>query len=130
MKTRNESRSGKFASLGNILIKFVDVGGRFVEIENTGKQSRDLTGWLIERTVDGRRIRYTFPSFQLDGYQSVRIYGNEFADDQESTFRMDTSSGRLIAKNFSDWGIGRRMRTELFNETNVGKALFEQTIRD
>lgn len=116
--------------LGNIIIKFVDVTGRFVEIENTGKQSRDLTGWLIERVVDGRRIRYTFPSFQLDGHQSVRIYGNQYDGDDESMFRMDNSSVRLIAKNFSDWGIGRKMRTELFNETNVGKALFEQTIRD
>lgn len=130
MRKRTGGRN-EFCSLGNVLIKFVDVGGRFVEIENTGKHSRDLTGWLIERTVDGRRIRYTFPSFQLDGYQSVRIYGSEYAeDDQEATFRMDATSGRLIAKNFSDWGIGRQMRTELFNETNVGKALFEQTIRD
>lgn len=110
------------------MIKFVDVTGRFVEIENTGGQSRDLTGWCVERTVDGERIRYTFPSFQLNGRQSVRIYGN--ADQTDSRISLDDSYLTLIAPNLPSWGIGRRMRTELFNRENVGKALFEQTIRD
>ena len=115
--------------IGNVLIKFVDVGGRFVEIENTGRQARDLTEWYIERSVDGRRLEYRFPSFQLDGHQSVRIYGSDHQQ-HSSTVNMEDSFVQLTATNFYDWGIGRKMRTELFNRDDVGKALFEQTIRD
>jgi hypothetical protein len=112
--------------IGNILIKFVDVNGHFVEIENTGNQSRDLTGWYIERIVDGRRINYTFPVFELDSHKTVRIYGNYHQ--QSSLLNEDDSYLQLIASNFYDWDTGREMHTELFNRDNIGKALFEQTI--
>ena len=113
--------------LGNILIKFVDINGRFVEIENTGNQPRDLTEWYIERTIDGRRIEYTFPVYELAPHSTVRIYGNYR---QRSSSDLDDSYLQLIAPNFYDWGNGREIRTELFNRDNVSKALFEQTIRD
>jgi hypothetical protein len=109
------------------------VTGRFVEVENTGQQRRDLTDWSIERTVDGQRIHYTFPSFQLDGHRSVRIYGNQYDDlslSSSSSLTLEDARSHLIASNFSDWGIGRKMRTELFNRDRLGKALFEQTIKD
>ncbi len=112
--------------IGNILIKFVDVNGRFVEIENTGNQTRDLTGWRIERIIDGRRINYTFPVFELDSHKTVRIYGNYHQ--RSSLLNEDDSYLQLIASNFSDWNTGLQMRTELFNQDNIGKALFEQTI--
>jgi hypothetical protein len=111
---------------GNILIKFIDVDGRFVEIENTGNQTRDLTGWRIERIIDGRRINYTFPVFELDSHKTVRIYGNYHQ--RSSLSNEDDSYLQLIASNFSDWNTGLQMRTELFNQDNIGKALFEQTI--
>jgi hypothetical protein len=113
--------------LGNILIKFVDVGGRFVEIENTGNQARDLTGWYIERIVDGHRIDYTFSAYELAAHKTVRIYGNYH---RKSSSSADDHHLQLIAPNFYDWGNGRQMRTELFNRDDVGKALFEQTIKD
>ena len=109
------------------MIKFVDVAGRFVEIENTGNQTRDLTGWYVERSIDGQRFRYEFPSFELESHRSVRIFGNEY---QQTSFSMEDSTRKLIAPNFQDWGMGRKMRTELFNRDNVAKALFEQTIKD
>ncbi|CAF0775114.1 unnamed protein product [Rotaria sordida] len=112
---------------GNILIKFVDVSGRFVEIENTGNQPRDLTGWYIERTVDGRRIDYTFPVYELGPQTTVRIYGNYH---RRSPSIGDDHHLQLIAPNFYDWGNGREMRTELFNPEDIGKAIFEQTIKD
>ncbi|CAF3857712.1 unnamed protein product [Rotaria sp. Silwood1] len=112
---------------GNILIKFVDVNGRFVEIENTGNQPRDLTGWYIERTVDGRRIDYKFPVYELGPQTTVRIYGNYH---RPSPSGDDDHHLQLIAPNFYDWGNGREMHTELFNPEDVGKALFEQTIKD
>ncbi|CAF3336896.1 unnamed protein product [Rotaria sp. Silwood2] len=112
---------------GNILIKFVDVNGRFVEIENTGNQPRDLTGWYIERTVDGRRIDYKFPVYELGPQTTVRIYGNYH---RPSPLGSDDQHLQLIAPNFYDWGNGREMRTELFNPEDIGKALFEQTIKD
>ena len=115
-----------FSFPGNVLIKFVDVNGRFVEIENTGNQARDLTGWYIERTIDGRRIDYTFPAYELPAHRTVRIYGNYHRRSATST----DEHLQLIAPNFYDWGNGRLMRTELFNRDDVGKALFEQTIRD
>jgi hypothetical protein len=62
--------------LVNILIQFVDISGRFVEIENIGNHSRDLTGWHIERTIDGRSLHYTFPTFEMDAHATVQIYGN------------------------------------------------------
>jgi hypothetical protein len=114
-------------SLGNVLIKFVDVSGRFVEIENTGNQARDLTGWYIERTVDGRRINYKFPVYELPPQTTVRIYGNYH---QRSSSATDDHQLELIAPNFYDWDNGKQMRTELFNRDDIGKALFEQTIRD
>jgi hypothetical protein len=113
--------------LGNILIRFVDVGGRFVEVENTGNQARDLTGWYIERDVDGRRVEFTFPVYELDAHQTVRIYGNYH---RRSSATDADHQLQLVAPNFYDWGNGRQMRTELFNRDDVGKALFEQTIRD
>ena len=117
----------EIARLGNILIKFVDVGGRFVEVENTGNQARDLTGWYIERDVDGRRVEFAFPVYELDAHQTVRIYGNYH---RRSSGTDADHQPQLLASNFYDWGTGRQMRTELFNRDDVGKALFEQTIRD
>lgn len=105
----------------------MDVNGRFVEIENTSNQPRDLTGWYIERTVDGRRIDYTFPVYELGPQTSVRIYGNYH---RQSLRPSDDQHLELIAPDFYDWGTGRQMRTELFNRDDVGKALFEQTIKD
>lgn len=110
---------------GNILIKFVDVNGRFVEIENTGNQSRDLTGWYIERIVDGQRLQYTFPTFELDAHKTVRIYGNYH---RRSSSYDGESYIELIAPNFYDWSTGEQMRTELFNRDSIGKATFEQTL--
>ncbi|CAF1130818.1 unnamed protein product [Adineta steineri] len=112
---------------GNILIKFVDVSGRFVEIENTGNQPRDLTGWYIERIVDDQRIEYTFPIYELGPHRTVRVYGNYH---RRSSSNSTDQHLQLIAPNFYDWGNGRQMRTELFNRDDVGKALFEQTIKD
>lgn len=117
----------RLSSKGNILIKFVDVNARFVEIENTGNQARDLTGWYIERTVDGKRLEYTFPTYELGAHRTVRIYGNYH---QRASSTADGQHLQLIAPNFYDWGNGRQMRTELFNRDDVGKALFEQTIKD
>ncbi len=97
-----------------------------MEIENNGNQSRDLTGWYIQRIVDGRRINYTFPVFELDSHKTVRIYGNSYQ--QSSISNEDDSYLQLIASNFSDWNIGREMQTELFNRDDISKALFEQTI--
>ncbi len=112
--------------IGNILIKFVDVNGRFVEVENTSNQPRDLTGWYIERKVDGRRINYTFPVFELDSHKTVRIYGNYHR--RPSLPNEDDSIVELIAPNFRDWETGQEMYTELFNHDEIGKASFEQTI--
>lgn len=109
------------------MIKFVDVNGRFVEIENTGNLSRDLTGWYIERIVDGRRIEFIFPVFELDAQKSVRIYGNYH---RRSSIVDEENRLQLIAPDFHDWGTGRTMKTELFNREDVGKAIFEQNVRD
>ncbi len=116
----------KFSFIGNILIKFVDVNGRFIEVENTGNQSRDLTGWYIERKVDGRHINYTFPVFELDSHKTVRIYGNY--PQRSSLLNEDNSIVELIAPNFHDWGTGKEMHTELFNRDGIGKASFEQIL--
>ncbi|CAF1058178.1 unnamed protein product [Rotaria sordida] len=113
---------------GKIRIKFVDIQGCFVDIENIGNQSHDLTGWYIERTIDGRRINYRFPAFELDAHKTVRIYGNY--DQQSSLSIIDDSYLQLIAPNFYDWETGQQMRTELFNPDDIVKALFEQTIDD
>jgi len=114
--------------IGNIRIKFVDVSGYFVEIENTGNQTRDLTGWRIERTADGRRTNYTFPNFELDSNKIVRIYGNYHQ--RSSSVPENDSYVQLIALNFYDWGTGQHMFTQLFNHDNIGKASFEQTIKE
>lgn len=57
----------------------------------------------------------------------MRIYGNYH---RRSSSSIDDHHVQLIAPNFYDWGLGKQMRTELFNRDDVGKALFEQTIRD
>ncbi|UJR10661.1 hypothetical protein I4U23_014856 [Adineta vaga] len=129
MREYEEQINKSIFDLGNILIKFVDVGGRFVEIENTGNHSRDLTRWYIERVVDGRRINYVFPTFELQPHDTVRIYGN-YHQRSSSPPSTDDSYQQLIAPNFHNWDTGRQMRTELFNRDDIGKALFEQTIKD
>ncbi|CAF2796747.1 unnamed protein product [Rotaria sp. Silwood2] len=111
-----------------IRIKSVDIQGCFVDIENIGNQPYDLTGWYIERIVDGRHMNYTFPAFKLDSYETVRIHGNY--DQQSSLSITDGSYLQLIAPNFNDWDTRQQMRTELFNRDNIVKALFEQTIDD
>ena len=110
---------------GNILIKFVDVSGRFVEIENSGNQARDLTGWYIKRIVDGQHLRYAFPQFELDAHKTVRIYGNYH---RRSSSYDGESYVELIASNFYDWKTGEHMETELFNRDDISKATFEQTL--
>lgn len=112
--------------LGNILIKFIDANGYFLDIENTGKQSRDLTGWSVERKVDGQRLIYTFPRFELDAQKIVRIYGN--SPRRSSPFIDDDDVRSLTASNFASWGSGQEMYTELFNREQISKASFEQTI--
>ncbi|CAF1119985.1 unnamed protein product [Adineta ricciae] len=109
---------------GNILIKFVDVGGRFVDIENTGNHPRDLTGWYIERDVDGRRLHYVLPTFELEPHSTVRIYGSY--RQRSSPVPDGETYQQLTAPNIRDWDTGKKMRTELFNRDDVGKALFEQ----
>ncbi|CAF0831166.1 unnamed protein product [Rotaria sp. Silwood1] len=113
---------------GKIRIKSVDIQGYFVEVENISNQPHDLTGWYIERTVDGRRMNYAFPAFELDSHKTVRIYGNY--DQQSSISMTDDSYLQLIAPNFYDWNTGQQMRTELFNRDDIIKALFEQIIDD
>lgn len=97
-----------------------------MDIENTGKQCRDLTGWSVERQVDGQRLIYTFPDFQLNANRIVRIYGN--ASRRSSLFIDDDDVQRLTASNFPHWGSGQQMSTELFNREQMSKASFEQTI--
>ena len=97
-----------------------------MDIENTGRQARDLTGWYIERKVDGRRMNYTFPRFELDAHQIVRIYGT--SPRQTSSFTNDDPARSLIASDFSDWQTGQHMHTELFNREEISKASFEQTM--
>lgn len=104
------------------------MSGRYIEIENTGNTARDLTGWCIERVVDGRQMSYVFPRFELGALETVRVYGNYHQ--RTATEPTDGSYVRLIAPNLYDWGSGRFMRTELFNRDDTGKALFEQTIKD
>jgi hypothetical protein len=73
-------------------------------------------------------MNYTFPTFELDSHKAVRIYGNYH---QRSALpAADDSYLQLIAPNFYDWDTGRQMSTELFNRDDIGKALFEQTIKD
>ncbi|CAF0750941.1 unnamed protein product [Didymodactylos carnosus] len=109
---------------GTILIKFVDVSGRFVEIENMGDYPRDLTDWYIIRDVDGRRFEYNFPVYELEQHTSVRIYGNYHRPSNDIT-----NEPQLITK-FHDWGNGRSMETRLYSKDNKEKAFFEQTIRE
>ena len=110
--------------LGKILIKFADLEGVFVDIANIGNNLQDLTGWFIERTVDGRRINYTFPDFQLHPHTTVRIYGK--SHHQTSISTTDDSDFQLIAPNVHDWDTGQHIRTELFNRNHIARALFEQ----
>ncbi len=77
--------------------------------------------------MDGQRFDFTFPVYELPAHTTVRIYGNYHRRSSSST---DDHHLQLIAPNFYDWGNGREMRTELFNRDDIGKALFEQTIRD
>ncbi|CAF1420312.1 unnamed protein product [Rotaria magnacalcarata] len=110
---------------GKIIIKIANVQGGFVEIENIGNRLQNLTGWLIERIVDGRRISYTFPEFQLGSNKTVRIYGKSYYQNSLST--ANDSDFQLIATNFHDWDTGQHIRTELFNCNHIVRALFEQT---
>ncbi|CAF4278581.1 unnamed protein product [Rotaria socialis] len=111
-----------------IIIKIANVQGGFVEIENIGNRLQNLTGWFIERVVDGRRISYTFPEFQLGSNKTVRIYGKSYYQNSLST--ANDSDFQLIATNFYDWDTGQHIRTELFNRNHIVRALFEQTADD
>ena len=104
----------------------MDVKGRFIDVENTSTQARDLTGWYIERKVDGRRIHYTFPVFELDSHKTVRIYGSSHR--ASSILNEGESNVELLASNLHDWGAGKEMYTELFNREQIGKATFEQKL--
>ena len=115
-------------SKGPVMFNGCSPSGDVIIIDNiSATKQYDLTGWYIERTIDGHRIHYTFPMFELGPHAVVRVYGNYHRRSSSST---DDYHLQLIAPNFYDWGNGRHMRTELFNREDVGKAFFEQTIRD
>jgi micrococcal nuclease len=48
--------------------------GEYVEIQNTGAQTVDLTGWYLK---DQGKNRFEFPSLQMEAGQTCRIYTNE-----------------------------------------------------
>lgn len=73
-----------------------DVEGEYVQIENKGSASADMTGWTLE---DAANHTYTFPSFTLGAGNTVQVWTKSGTDDATNLY---WGSGSAIWNNGGD----------------------------
>jgi len=104
---------------GPVSISECAADGRFITIENTGRKNEDLSGWQIERNIDGmKRDNFTFnDGFSIRGNGKIKIWaGNK-----------GPGAGRDdIVSNFPNWGIGANITTKLVTPDLEDKATHTQ----
>jgi intermediate filament protein if len=104
---------------GPVSISECAADGRFITIENTGRKNEDLSGWQIERNIDGmKRDNFTFnEGFSIRGNGKIKIWAGA----------KGAGAGRDdITCNFQTWGIGANITTKLVTPDLEDKATHTQ----
>jgi len=104
-------------SSGPVMIAESDEDGKFVVIENCGRQEEKLGGWTIRRHVDGeQRVVYALDKkFTIKVASQVKIWAK--GKKAVTAPRWD-----LVAE-IPSWGVGKVVRTTLNNPAGEEKAV-------
>jgi len=105
---------------GPVSIAECHPNGNYITLENTSRKEESLSGWRINRVIDGRDTgNVTLPQgFRIPGGQKARIYGTR---DQS-----ECSSPNDIVVNIHHWGVGANITTKLVNPNNEDRATHQQ----
>ena len=109
------------SSTGPVSIADVSPEGKYITLENTSSQRREvnLDGWKIRRELDDEReIIYPFKNFTLKPHKSVRIFARGAS--------AEAGINDLVFREEETWGVGSRVSTILFNEKGEEKATHKQ----
>jgi len=101
---------------GPVAITDIEVGGKFVMIENTGHKEEQLGEWHLKRSIDGKDdVEYEFPmAFVLAPGDKIKIWANgaKPSDAEQRDLEADVPS----------WGTGNYITTKLVNPANEDRA--------
>jgi len=105
---------------GPVSIAECHPNGNYITLENTSRKEESLSGWRLNRVIDGRDTgNVTLPQgFRIPGGQKARIYGTR---DQS-----ECSSPNDIVVNIHHWGVGANITTKLVNPNNEDRATHQQ----
>uniref|UniRef100_A0A3P9HTP6 Lamin L3 n=1 Tax=Oryzias latipes TaxID=8090 RepID=A0A3P9HTP6_ORYLA len=94
---------------GGVTVAEVDVGGKYVQIQNNSDQEQPLGGWVVRRVYPhSGDVSFQFPpSCVLAGGQTLTIWSSGAADEAEP--------GDMVLENNGSWGAVGDMRVVLLN---------------
>ena len=102
--------------------------GSYIVVQNTSssnKHDQNMTGWLIKKTIDDKKLIYEFPdNFILKSRTPVRILAR-------NTSKKLVSSSKdgmiyLVADNIITWGTGTNIITRLIDDEGKEQAIYTQ----
>ncbi|CAF0778971.1 unnamed protein product [Adineta ricciae] len=108
--------------------------GTYISLVNRSKTEVNISRWILKRRLNSKReFRYTLPDGILLGSgRELRIYSKRGAADDEvpPTGRCVLTSLRqeYINNKLDSWGICDTTETVLFDENDVEKAFYSQSI--
>lgn len=104
---------------GPVSISECDAGGKFIQLDNTGRKEEVLNGWAIKRNIDGQdKINIALDNFRLRPSGKAKIYA--------SGCKPASAGIADIEVNLPSWGIGANITTTLCNPAGEGRATHAQ----
>lgn len=101
---------------GPVAIAEIEVSGKFIQLENTGRKEENLGEWKLKRNIDGEdKIDFGLPkTFVLNPGEKVKIWakGTKPADAPASDLESDIAS----------FLTGNNITTKLVNPANEDRA--------
>jgi len=101
---------------GPVAIAEIEVSGKFIQLENTGRKEENLGEWKLKRNIDGEdKVDYGLPkTFVLNPGEKVKIWakGTKPADAPATDLESDVPS----------WLTGNNITTKLVNPANEDRA--------
>lgn len=101
---------------GPVAIAEIEVSGKFVMIENTGRKEEQLGEWRLKRDIDGKdKVEYGLPkAFVLAPGDKIKVWA-------KGAKPSDAGPGDLEA-DVPSWGTGNDITTRLVNPANEDRA--------
>jgi intermediate filament protein if len=101
---------------GPVAIAEIEVSGKFIQLENTGRKEENLGEWKLKRNIDGEdKIDFGLPkTFVLNPGDKVKIWakGTKPTDAPSTDLESDVAS----------WLTGNNITTKLVNPANEDRA--------